>query len=127
MKKRYLALLMVVPLFLLFMAAFLLWSDAKLPSKDSTTRENVQLLMKRAIHANNEANPQVRTEVLSIALIAIAAETNRMVDGYAQFILGLSQALGGLAIIQILFSAYVFRQVSLPNHGVQPTTESGRG
>jgi hypothetical protein len=83
--------------------------------------------MKRALHANKEANLQVRIEVLSIALIDIAAATNTMVDGYAQFILGLSQALGGLAILQILFSAYVFRQVRLPNHGVQPTTESGHG
>jgi hypothetical protein len=127
MKKRYLALLMVVPLFLLCMSAFLLWSGGKLLSTDSTTRDNVQLLMKRALHANKEANPQARIEVLSVALIAIAAEANKMVDGYAQFILGLSQALGGLAIIQILFSAYVFRKVRLPNHGVKPTTESGHG
>jgi hypothetical protein len=127
MKKRYLALLMVLPLFLLCMSAFLHWSGAKLPSTDLTTRENVQFLKERALHADKEANPQVRIEALSIALIAIGAATNTMEDGYAQVILGLSQALGGLAILQILFSAYVYRQVRLPNHSVQPTTESGHG
>jgi ABC-type uncharacterized transport system permease subunit len=115
MKKRYLALLMIVPFFLLCMSAFLYWSGTKLSMTDATTQENVQILKERALHADKETNPQARIDVLSKALIAIAAARDTMVNGYAQVTRGLSQALVGLAILQILFSAYVYRQVCLPN------------
>jgi len=116
MKKRYLALLLVMPLLLLCASVFLFWAeDQLLVAPQVKIRESVQILKERALHADKEANPQARIEVLSKALIGAEAATDSMVGNYAQLFQNLAQFLASLAMLQILISVCVFLQMRWPD------------
>ena len=125
MKKRYLALLIVGPIILLCISSFIRYSERGLLSTNVKTLENVQLLKQRALQADKETNPQARIEVLSTALIRVAEANVEITEGNAQAFHGMAELLEWLAILQILFSICVFRQLRSPNHRVQPTPKTG--
>ena len=117
MKKRHLALLMFVPLVLLILVGLILSAENDLVSTAAKTREAVQTLKHQALHADTELNPQAQSEVLSKSLIGVSEAYSPALDSYIAVVRSLWQGLAWCAMLQIIFSIYVFQTVRRPNAG----------